>query len=80
MLSDGSYSSSSTCDRDPSMLLNLNPICLLLSDSLSSGDDEDYDDAPEDAGNGNGEVLIILSTPHHTSETIHLIFPATRGR
>lgn len=27
-------------------------------DSLSSGDDEDYDEDPEDAGNGNGEFLL----------------------
>lgn len=31
---------------------------LPFSDSLSSGDDEDYDEDPEDAGNGNGEFSI----------------------
>lgn len=37
-------------------------LCLLSSkDSLSSGDDEDYDEDPEDAGIGNGESLFILS-------------------
>lgn len=29
-------------------------------DSLSSGDDEDYDEDPEDAGNENGEFLLIF--------------------
>ena len=51
------------------VFLSLNPICLLFSDSLSSGDDEDYDEDPADAGNGNGEFLIFLFKPHHTSET-----------
>lgn len=36
-------------------------------DSLSSGDDEDYDEDPEDAGNGNGEFLITIFKLHFLS-------------
>lgn len=32
-------------------------IFFFLPDSLSSGDDEDYDEDPEVVGNGNGEFL-----------------------
>lgn len=43
-------------------LTNSSAMFLLpFSDSLSSGDDEDYDEDPEDAGNGNGEFSITTS-------------------
>ncbi len=43
------------------MNLNINSTrSCFFSDSLSSGDDEDYDEDPEDAGNGNGEFLITI--------------------
>lgn len=34
-------------------------LLFVFSDSLSSGDDEDYDEDPEDAGNENGEFLFL---------------------
>lgn len=39
-------------------LLNNNTV--RVTDSLSSGDDEDYDEDPEDAGNTNGESLFLF--------------------
>lgn len=43
---------------------------LLFQDSLSSGDDEDYDEDPEDAGNANGEsfLYIYIKQPQLTSD------------
>ena len=50
-----------TCPRereqDVTVLLIPPSWSLFFKDSLSSGDDEDYGEDPEDAGNGNGEFL-----------------------
>ena len=48
-------------------------LCFPFSDSLSSGDDEDYDEDPEDAGNGNGEFLINLYS-HTIMKSISFVF------
>lgn len=40
-----------------SKLHKISFLCFPPLDSLSSGDDEDYDDYPEDAGNENGEFF-----------------------
>jgi len=57
---------------------------LFSKDSLSSGDDEDYDEDPEDAGNGNGEFLITIFQLTFLSETLSSVrrqaFPTTRRR
>lgn len=38
---------------------------LLLTDSLSSGDDEDYDEESDDGGNGNG---VSHFSPFHNAD------------
>lgn len=39
----------------------IRPLSMSLLDSLSSGDDEDYDDNEDDAGNGNGVFYLLIS-------------------
>lgn len=43
-------------------ILNINPpaFFFISEDSLSSGDDEDYDEDPEDGGNENGEFFLLF--------------------